>query len=312
MNASWSNQSNESVETFLDCDINRRDLTAFVVTFAIIIHAMFFGNALIVWCVWKFPHMRSTVNYLLANLAMSNNMLCLHIILELVQLYVHLNEEERNYVCLFKFACVMISFIGSECNMLLLSVQRFIAVVYPLKHKTMILHTKLRYILVLCWIMYYVVAFLPLLSWNTIHEENCNIKAIFATSYFAICCGFIILGLTVNIFLFAKVLYTIQCTRIAKQPVRQNRKTMWISFCILLGFIVCWGPIMFALFMRTISTQLPAVFPCPKIIVIIIGTVNGLVNLIVYGLCNSKFRQAFKAILTGKSLKRESQYTTSR
>ena len=272
---------------------------------------MFLGNALIVWCVWKFPHMRCTAHYLIANLSMSNNTLCLYIILEAVHLFVNLNQEEEKYICLFKFAFVVISFIGSECNMLLLSVERFLAVLYPLKHKVMILKTKIRCIIVLCWIMYFLFAFLPLMGWNVIREENCNIKTLWAMPYFAILCGFILLGFIANIFLFLKVLFTIQCTRIQKQPVRQNRKTMWISFCILFGFIICWGPIFLATFMRTISRQLPAVLPCPKMFMIVIGTVNGVVNWMVYGMCNAKFREAFTAVLTCKSLKRPPNYTIS-
>ena len=273
---------------------------------------MFLGNALIVWCVWKFPHMRCTAHYLIANLSMSNNTLCLYIILEVVHVFINLNQEEEKYICLFKIAFVVICFLGSECNMLLLSVERFIAVLYPLRHKVMLLKTRIRCILVLCWILYYIFAFLPITGWNAFREENsCEISTIWTTPYFALLCGLVIIGFIANVFLFVKVLYNIQCTRIQRQNIIKNRKTMWISFCILFGFVICWGPVIFGTFAKAIFREMSPQIPCPKMFIIIIGTVNGLVNWIVYGMCNAKFREAFKAVLTCKSLHRASSYRTS-
>ena len=312
MNVSRSNHSDNTLQKVLDCSVNKDDLVVVIAIFGIILHSVFFGNALIVWSVWKFSHMKRTAHALIANLSLSNNILCLYIILEFVHMFSNLNQQADKYICLSKSAFVVISFLGSECNMLLISVERFIAVLYPLKHKVMILKTRIRCVLALCWLMYFLFAFLPVMGWNAFDEEqSCNIRTIWTTTYFAILCGLVILGFIANMFLFAKVLYTIQCTRIQRQPIRQSRKTMWISFCILFGFVVCWGPVICATFMRMVFREMPSHLPCPNIFIIVIGAVNGLVNWIVYGMCNAKFREAFKAILTCKSLERAPNYKTS-
>ena len=257
MNVSQSDNSSGLLDTESDCNINREDLIIITVIVAILLLFLFLGNALIVWCVWKYPHMRSTAHYLIANLSMSNNTLCLYIILESVHLFVNLTQEQEKCICLFKLAFLVVSFLGSECNMLLLSVERFIAVLYPLKHKVMFLKTKLGYILILCWILYFLFAFLPVMGWNALSQDkaNCDFRTIWELPYFSILCGLVILGFVVNMFLFVKVLYTIQCTRIQRQTVRRNRKTMWISFCILFGFIICWGPVICGIFIRAILSD---------------------------------------------------------
>lgn len=296
MNKTEKNSSDNVLLNDKNCTVRKDNLLVIIVVFGIILHLIFFANFLIVCSVWKFSHLRRTPYILIANISVSNNVLCLYMALEIVDQFGNISKDKC--ICLSKFAFVLACLIGSEYNMLLMSTERFVAVLYPLKHKSLLRSTRLRLIIVICWIFYFILAFLPLMGWNASSTPYaCHIRYIWTPSYFGTIGVIVLLGFTLNFVLFLKVLYAIQCTRVQRQP-RQHRKTTWISFCILFGFVICWGPVIIGTFIHVSGRRVQTGIPCLKVLIAVIGTTNGLVTWVVYGMCNKRFREGFKAILT--------------
>ena len=299
----------------LACQFSREGRIPLVVILILTLTFVFFGNILIVWSVYKFPHMRRTAYILIANLTISNNVHGLYFLVTIIASFSQLTQEERRYICMSRYGLILVTLLGSEYNMLLISIERFIAVHFPFRHKCIINRTRLKIVLICVWIFYIVFASLPLFGWNEIvyyEGKLCTIRDTWTTSYLSIVCALVLIGLVLNLVLFAKVLYKIKCKRLhgLAVQVRHHRKTTWISFGILFGFVICWGPFFFGTLMAAWG-YLKSDIPCAQISVTVIAAVNGLVNWLIYGLCNRKFREAFRAILTCKTLERQTLYRIS-
>ena len=260
------------------------------------------GNSLIVLSVCKFPHMRRNSYILVANLSVSNTLIGLNFLFGATGRFIALTLEERKYLCLSKFGVFFAAFLGSEYNLLLISVERFIAILFPLWHKSVIKKTHIGFAVTACWIFYVTLAFLPLFGWNNYSDDVfCYLRSIWCIEYFSIIGCLVFVGFILNTVLFIVVLYRIKYKRIPGQTT-QYKKTTWISFLILAGFVVCWGPFFFTTFFAAFWRKASASIPCSYEAMLFVGAVNGLVNWLIYGLCNVKFRETFKAILLCQNL----------
>ena len=303
MNLLESASLNSSLSAYNEeCFLIRDNVYAFLIILLTLLMVVFLGNSFLILSVCKFPHMRRTSYILIANLSISNYLLVLNIALGVAERNRFLSPTEKRYLCLSKSATFTAAFVASEYNLLLISIERFLAICFPFWHKTAVRKKRLGIIIVVCWVFYVILAFCPLFGWNSYSDgDHCLLSVIWSIEYFCIIGSVVFLGLVLNTILFMTVLYEIKCKRMPAHA-KLYSKTTWISFLIITGFVVCWCPFLLATFLAEFWRKKSAIFPCAYEAMVFIGAMNGLVNFCIYGLCNAKFRSAIKAILTNQNL----------
>ena len=302
VNISGSNRRDTFTIEFLDrCSFTKDYIyLCFVVVGAVLVLVLL-GNSLIVASVLKFPRMRRPAYILVANLSISNSLLVLNCVIGIIEPFTYLTSETRKYLCLTKLAVFLATFIGSEYNLLLISLERFFAILFPFCHKAMIVRARLWTAIAICWVLYISFVSLPFLGWNDFTDQSfCYMKDVWSVSYIAAICVTVFIGFICNIIFFLIVLYKLKCQRLQQQP--RHNKTTWVSFCILFGFVICWCPFLILTFVTSVWEETLVSAPCTYVCVVLVGTTNGFINWLIYGLCNRRFRQAFKAIILCQTL----------
>ena len=293
-----------------NCSFTRENLFVFVFILGFALVFVLFANSLIMISVLKYPHMRRAAYILVANLSVSNNLLVLNFLFGIIERFSNLTSEERKYICMSKLAVFLASFIGSEYNLLLISIERFFAILFPFWHKIVIVKTRLWTTIAVVWVLYITFGSLPLLGWNKYREGTfCYMKDVWSVSYLVAICVIVFIGFILNIVFFVIVLYKIKCQRL-QQPTR-GHKTTWVSFCILFGFVICWCPFLVNILITSVGGNHITSVPCAYVSILLVGTTNGLINWLIYGLCNARFRQTFRAILLCQNLAGNPLYRSS-
>ena len=190
-------------------------------------------------------------------------------------------------------------------NLLLLSVERYYAIIRPYRHGTRFTTQRLCILICTTWIMVVIVGFLPVFGWRPYLVENdrlCGRSILFSSSYQTIMNIIIIVALIVCFVCFIAVIRV--ALRKAHATKRNNvsdsgsslkREIDYTKVLLIVSglFIVCWGPFcVLSLFPNYSLTMLYI-----KNFLASLGLVNSCLNWIVYGAKNRKFRAAFKDIL---------------
>lgn len=113
------------------------------------------GNLLVLIVVKRKPSMRSTTNYLLANLATADLLSLLGIVPVISQLYFdHPRGEVGRYLCMFLTAgnLSIVALITSVLTLTILAFERYMALVKPMQTKRLTLDT-VHYAIVFTWIV---------------------------------------------------------------------------------------------------------------------------------------------------------------
>lgn len=263
------------------------------------------GNLLILLSIKKFPSLRSRNNILIANLAFADllvgSLLIPFNIFDM--LWKELSAEDLLcYMELSLFTCFLAA---SVFNNFLISLERFCIICcslwYARKFKR-----KLLYILVaMMWFLALGVSVLPYFGFQRqlSFQTSCSIDYVFKTEYISILSAVIVSTIVVTFLLYGFVIKA-ALSQLAKtmssavnRKIRKYAKRTWLMMFIFIVFVICWGPyvvlVTLAVF-KTASSCLMEIRQWTKLI----GLFNSGVNWIIYGLMNTRFRVAFKCILT--------------
>lgn len=100
------------------------------------------GNALVIISLFKFRRLRTTTNMFIGSLALSDFLLGLLTLPMYALFYLNTGMNKWKYLCLFKYSSVILSMSSSLINLVVIAVDRYIAILHPLKYQ--ILMTKQR------------------------------------------------------------------------------------------------------------------------------------------------------------------------
>ena len=278
------------------------------------------GNLLIIMSILKFPKLQSTMNILVANLAIAD--LIVGALLIPFDFFVDITGINSNkYFCLGKYAIFVLSLGGSCFNLLLISVERFIAVVFPLKKNDYFTRTRIILMITIGWGFSLADSLLPLLGWNG-QEGNittCVPDHVWTNSYDLFNGWLIITAYILNVTFYAVVMYIAvrkattelisgnMRVQVNRKKDLKNLKTM----ILILGlFAICWFPYICMSVVITFDENPHTLFI--RRCTLIPGLVNSSLNWLVYGYRNQDFRKAFWILLVCKRFRTKRNSENSR
>ena len=281
---------------------------AYFYAYMVLFFPIVIGNSLILISLCRFRELRTPMGLLIGSLATSDLLIGLILIpTEMTMLLLNLFENE--YLCLFSMGTSVALLGASVFNMLAISVERFVSVAHPLRHRTKKTKTIVQITIPVLWVSVIIMGYLPLMGLNK-HAPGkvCMYKEVFLMEYiiaigscFALCI-FINIGFFVAVIRIAlSQLRKVKNSSMDNNFFRISRKLTrtYVLMAVSATFIICWGPLsvisVVGLFYRwdSFSSTVRWAF--------FAGFLNSGINWMIYGIRNPKFRRAIKASVMCKS-----------
>lgn len=277
-------------------------ITTWHIVYIVIVIPTVFGNGLILWCVIKFERLRRNMHILVANLAVSD--LILGAVLIPLDLLADIFQLKSNkYVCLTTLSIFVLS-LGSSCyNLLLISVERFIVIVYPFSKTSLLSKPKFIFMIAIGWILCTTNSTIPFYCsgiFNSSHQ--CLNTNVWPRAYQGYLDWILIFGLVVN-FVCYMIVMLIAVRKARKKTLastifqvhsKVNRDFHHLfTMTIILGmFLICWVP--YSILGIIVTFKDTTYFQFVKRCALIPGFLNSSMNWIIYGYRNKEYRKAFK------------------
>ena len=204
-------------------------------------------------------------------------------------------------LCKFRLAMMVFPLQCSITNLFLISVDRFIAIVFPLKYDV-ILTRRVAYICCLCaWLFSSSIA-LIILGWARYYDiggdrcEMINISPVYVHCLGAVFSVFVIimLGIYSKIYLILmKSARQASTRRIGSRQASRTENRMAKMVFISLGiFLACWGPffVIFQLYVEFAASKTLFYIFCA------ISYCNSGMNFLIYARRSYKYRNAFRTM----------------
>ena len=215
------------------------------------------GNLLVCVAVATNPRLRRSSNYLLFSLAVADlivTVVCAPLVVAILSKRAFFDDCARRldypYIMLARISCA-----SSVFHMVAISVDRFIAVVFPLRHKTIMQKCGLQIMLIVAWVLPIILPVTDIVAPASFPGAFVQIGA-FSVSYIIIIMSYLL----IVAFLF-KQRKTRNRLRARSASVDVNSRMeirVACTLAIVIGvFTICWFPLMIALFATGVSIVKP-------------------------------------------------------
>lgn len=276
----------------------------------LLIPCICFGNSLVIISLIKFRPLRTRTYMLVGNLSVADSLLAIVTLPVYAMFYFKYTAlESVKYLCLFKFSSVCASMSASMINLVAIGFDRYVAILHPLKYKTIVTHKRIRIFIICMWIYIVPVCTLPFF-WNYYDKlKICDYFKILPLVYTLYAAFFsIAISLIVSLFFYIRIFVVArqQQERIRKDSCRGNNtldaemaketKSAKVMALVLFLFYVFWvpftitGPIKYSV---SIDDDLAETL---KNITLFLAMTNSMINPIIYCWLRREFRAAFKKI----------------
>lgn len=292
------------------------------------------GNILIGIILYKEKALRTPINILIVNMAISD---LLFSIIHFPALFVRLNTASHwlpsgplgQALCRLKYFVNDVSIAVSIQSLVLIAVDRFVAVVFPLR-PSLISSKRCRLFILVIWVVAVAVSCPQLFTWKFVEyaeglvcQQGLNDK-LRESSWIK---NYVLVAIIVFIYVplvFIAILYFSIAVRIKsqqipgepsvnarKQRLKRERSVLKMSVAIVFVFAVCWLPfsIVFLLFLFSSDSAMMSscAFQYSIHIVIFLATSYCAVNPCVCFMFSSNYRQGLKNLLGCFSTNRAAQ-----
>ncbi|XP_041352921.1 probable G-protein coupled receptor No9 [Gigantopelta aegis] len=265
-----------------------------------------FGNTLVLIAVY-FEHKLHTIpNAFIASLAVADLLVGLVTIPLCTVFYLKLpNVEHNKYLCLFRISTSLYSCGASLLNLLLMSFDRYLAVIYPLRYHALMTPNRAKNALIVLWVFITVISFVPLTGWNTWKDGSvCDLYEVLAREHIYFSVHFLVLScLTLTIILYSRIFYVahshrknIQATSKLNVAARRQKeyKSAKVMSLISLLFVLFWLPYLTCGILKIFKSLTWDVVEVSKSFALCLSFSNSMVNPIVYSLLKTDFRKVFQ------------------
>ncbi|XP_021372752.1 D(2) dopamine receptor-like [Mizuhopecten yessoensis] len=283
----------------------------------LLIPCICFGNFLVIISLVKFRRLRTITYTLVGSLSVADSLLAVITLPVYSLFYFKLTfVQSVKYLCLFKFSSVCASMSASMINLVAIGFDRYVAILHPLKYKTILTHKRVRIFIVCMWIYIVPVCILPLV-WNSYDEiQICDYFKILPLAYTLYAAFFSIgISLVVSLYLYIRIFLVArqQQKQVRKDSLRGNHridkqmekdtKSAKVMALVLFLFYIFWvpftivGPIKYSV---KIDNDLSETL---KNITLFLAMSNSMINPIIYCWLRREFREAFRSICCIPSLR---------
>ena len=219
------------------------------------------GNTLIVIIIYKTKTLRTTTNYFILNMAISDLLLPILIfpssLIEMYEGFWFFSGEQRQVFCQLMLFTQFVSCLVSIENLVLIAVDRFGAVVYPFRRP--FIGSKLCLFFILStWVAASALASPIFLGYKSVEYtgkfQNCEWewKRNFSADKYLQAMPFILMALSfaLIVILYSLILFKLksqktpgeQSVNAVRQREKRERNVLRMAVAIVTGFVVCWGP----------------------------------------------------------------------
>jgi len=314
--------TNSSNATF--CSDSSKNMTTSSVALQTFVHCLLLvvavvGNLLVIIVVSKTSEIKSTVNYFILNMAVSD------LLFSVVAIPRTIKELFSDPVKTWYFdgvfgsiTCKLSYFTQDVCTavsvltLVAIAIDRYYAVVYPML-SGFITSTVRKVMIAVIWFtaMGFNVPYFIAFKLQIDQESNAPVciyhwqtHAISGTAYFLISSSFLfVLPLIAMSVIYTIILITIKRSKIPgnannsglrRHKIRRNRKVLTMVLTVLMAFLVCWLPINIYGYLLFFRLYIPT--PCSQsiqhVIVLCIAYSNAAVNPFIYFGLSENYRYA--------------------
>ena len=279
------------------------------------------GNILIGIIVYKEKALRTPINILIVNMAISD---LLYPIIRFPQLYVRLNTASHWLLsgplgqAFCKLSCFLtdVSRAVSIQSLVLIAADRFVAVVFPLR-PSLISSKQCRLFIPVIWVVAMAVSCPQLFTWKVVEyveglvcQRGLNDKSSWIKNYTLVTIiVFIYVPLVLIAILYFSIAVRIKSQKIPGEPsvnarqqrLKRERNALKMSVAIVFAFAVCWLPscIIFFLFLFSSDSAMMSscAFQYPAHIAFFLVRSYCAVNPCVCFIFSGNYRQGLKNLL---------------
>ena len=282
MDYSLENKSNlTSNSSNVDCSLPVAHGVALVTSNAIVGVLGTLGNLLVCLAVVTNPRLRRPSNYLLFSLAIADliiTMVCERVFVALLGKQIFLNDCATSLELVFVFISSLSSTV-SVVHLAAISVDRLLAVVYPLRHKGIMESFGLKTMLSVSWIVPTTVFIL-----GKSLQVPSAVKLLFNLAVFTLCYAVVFVSY------LAIVIYLVKQNKKRKQMTTSfstlnARLEMWVSFTLAnvnIVFTACWFPL-FIVFAVSAYNPLVKLYGFAHMWIRTLALSNSAMNFLIYG-----------------------------
>ena len=285
----------------------------------IVVIATLFGNTLILVTLRRFSsHFKGNMFTFIGSLAVADIFMAFALMLHIVKMSSRLTGISfRIELCALKGAFGGLSSVCSGLTLMMMSLDRFCAIQFPMKHliKTRNNSKRVKIKIVATWIVSFAVTIVPAIITSRPITKTCVYSTSYPRLFYLGLITFLTVQFLFNVILFAIVIRTMRkrgavtkethysaSTNMRHEHVRMDKAKLMAKVYVV--FAICWGPfITFSLLIETTSSsEMKYKYNCIREYTILLGFINSGINWIVYGLANKRFRVCFKKVLHLKGL----------
>ena len=296
---STSNLSNvSSSEKDLDCGPLYEPYVfkvSLIVVYCMVLLVGLTGNAFIITLVYKRKDLRKTINQLIANMAFSDFVFQLTFIpVELAKAAYGqwpIAEPAGSIVCKIQSFVIYVSIYVSVQSLTWIALDRFIAVVFPMKVHLVSSRFRL-FAIASSWIVAVLCGSASSIYSKVVHKNgalDCTEKTTTTSQYAGAACSFAsLISITI---LYCTIAVTLRRknkalpTAPVNGNVQRKRQAMKMSICVVAAFYVCFIPVIIIVLLSGKALErscllLRVLWPLPGLMINLSGTANPIICFI--------------------------------
>ncbi|ELT98359.1 hypothetical protein CAPTEDRAFT_204514 [Capitella teleta] len=294
----------------IDKDYTKPWYSFLVIAYETVSVLMILSNILTIVVYVKTEQLQTPTNLLVCNQSIIDGLMSItgqpYLLLNYTQWGIKKAMQSKG-VCLFGLCFVRLTNIGSLVGILVLSIERSVAIFCPFRYYTLVTDMTVRMVIILSWLFFSFFAILPLLGHNTWKEgmycTALNVLArdhVYSAINVVFVCLVVVAILNISIAVLANKKNRVQDSMTA---VRSGHfKVMKMLLKVVGVYYICRLPFLvttFALMATPLNER--AFLPVWFVILhdmnkTLIG-INSLVNPLIYSHSNQEFRDAYKRII---------------
>ncbi|KAI5265363.1 Adenosine Receptor A2B [Manis pentadactyla] len=282
------------------------------------------GNVLVCAAVGMSSALQTPTNYFLVSLAAADVAVGLFAIPFAITISLGFCTDFHS--CLFLACFVLVLTQSSIFSLLAVAVDRYLAILIPLRYKSLVTGTRARGVIAVLWVLAFGIGLTPFLGWNSkdsatncteprdgaTNESCCLVRCLFENVipmsymvYFNFF-GCVLPPLLIMLVIYLKI-FMVACRQLQRTELMDHSRTtlqreihVAKSLATIVGiFALCWLPVhainCFNLFQPAWAKDKPK---WAMNIAILLSHANSVVNPIVYAYRNQDFRYTFHKIIS--------------